>query len=146
MRVDRNTIRRPGDARLPRRGSFAVEMLVLLPIFITLVLAVVEISLMLAVSHQLAAASREGARVAAQGGDEQEVDDAVQRSLGNGKLSQASIDAILTDNQGRPLHAGDPVVVEVSIPATDAIPDVLRFIGWTLQDETLRGRTIMRKE
>jgi Flp pilus assembly protein TadG len=121
-------------------------MLVLLPVFITLLLAVVQISLMLAVSHQLAAASREGARVAAQGGDEQEIDDAVRRSLGNGRLSQATIDKVLTDDKGRPLHSGEPVVVMVSIPAADAVPDLLRFIGWTLDDETFRGRTIMRKE
>ena len=56
-----NKTSRPG-------GIHAVELLMLLPIVLALVLGMVELSLILSTDQQLTMASREGRRVAAQGG------------------------------------------------------------------------------
>jgi hypothetical protein len=59
--------------RTRRKGSVAVELLLLSPIVLGLVLAVIEIGMMTAANEHLAAASCEGRRVAALGGDVHEV-------------------------------------------------------------------------
>ena len=160
------------------RGSIAVELLLLSPIVLGLILAVIEISMMTAANEQLAAASREGCRVAALGGDVNEIERAVYNHLGYGSLSSAQITMIiLQDGQGNPLPVvatldangnptvsvqgnnssqgndsrypiphGEPVMVRLDIPANAAVPDLLAFIGFSLQNQTLVGQTIMRKE
>lgn len=131
---------------MTRRGTMAVEMALVLPILLVVLAAMVEFSMMLVARQQIVAASREGARVAAQGGSNDDVTQAVQLFLGNGNLAQANIDAVLTDGSGRPLPPGSPVMVTVSLPANQAVPDLLAFIGVSLQNETLAAQTVMRKE
>jgi hypothetical protein len=121
-------------------------LLLLLPILLAMLVGVVEFGMMLAISEQLSQASREGCRVAAVGGDEEDVIEAVHRTLGEGRLDEAKIEVVMADEDGRPLHEGEPVMVRVSIAADRAIPDLLCFIGFSIKDETLAGRTVMRKE
>ena len=65
--------------------------------------------MMTAANEHLAAASREGCRVAALGGNANEVQRAVYNHLGNGSLSQAQITIIfLQDGQGNPLTRSSP--------------------------------------
>jgi Flp pilus assembly protein TadG len=128
-----------------RRGNVALEMLLVLPVVLTVVLAMVEYGLMMSAQEHLLAASREGGRVAALGGTPQDVTNAVQRHLGAGPLSQAEIDMTLTDSSGNPVPSGEPVTVWVSLPATAAVPNLLRFIGFDIAQETLVARTVMRK-
>jgi hypothetical protein len=52
----------------------------------------------------------------------------------------------LTDSSGNPLPSGEPVAVWVSLPATAAVPNLLRYIGYDIAQETLVARTVMRKE
>jgi hypothetical protein len=133
--------------RSQRRASFTLELLLIFPVLLALILCVVEFSMLLAISEQLAQASREGARVAAVGGDVEDVEEAVHRALGHGRLEQeVKIEAVLTDEDGHPLHEGDPVEVRVSVAADVAVPDLLRFVGISIHDDTLAGRTVMRKE
>ena len=61
----------------------ALELLFLFPIILALILGMVEFSLLLSVDQQLAVASREGARVAAQGGSASEVETAARLVLGS---------------------------------------------------------------
>lgn len=129
-----------------RRATVSFELLLISPILLGVLLAVVEMSMIVVTSQQLAHASAQGARVAAQGGGEEEVVRTVRQTLGDGVLAGAQVETILTDPQGQPLPSGQAVVVWVSIPATEAVPDLLRFIGFTIKDETLLGRTVMRKE
>jgi Flp pilus assembly protein TadG len=123
-----------------------VELLFALPVLLGVLLAVVEFSLVLTAQQQLLAASREGARVASQGGAQTDVVQAAQLVLGSGTLSSASVDAVLTDAMGQPLASGQPVSVLVSIPATKAVPDLLAFIGFSIAGDTLAGQSVMRKE
>ena len=135
-----------GSIRSPRRGNVAVEMLLVMPILLALILGTIEMSMMTAANEQLCAASREGARVAALGGDTDEVNRAVYNHLNGGSLSQADVWASLTDRDGKPIPSGEPVMVRVQIPANHAVPDLLAIIGVSIGNSTLIGQTIMRKE
>src|SRR5436190_24393313 len=101
--------RRPGS-------TLAVELLFVLPILLVVVFATIEFSALLTVRQQLQAASREGARVAALGGDTQQVEAAVRNFLGSGSLADAKVESVLTDAQNQPLPSGAAVAVTVSLP------------------------------
>ncbi|MGH7225339.1 MAG: TadE/TadG family type IV pilus assembly protein, partial [Gemmataceae bacterium] len=97
-----------GSDSTQRSGSVAIEVLLMSPIVLGLIMAVIEISMMTAANEHLAAASREGCRVAALGGDVYQIQRAVYNHLGYGSLSSAVITIVfLQDGEGNPL----PVVV-----------------------------------
>src|SRR5436305_6480467 len=97
--------------RARRRAGVAVELLLVFPILLSLLLAMVQFSMLLAARQQLAGASREAARVAAQGGDRTAVQLAASLYLGQGNLSTAQVHAVLTEADGVPLPSGAPVAV-----------------------------------
>jgi hypothetical protein len=134
--------RQPGR----RRASLAAQLLFTLPVLLTLLLGIIEMSLLMTVQQHLQTASREAARVAALGGTQDEVTQSAQLFLGNGPLSQADIDAVLTDDSGQPLPSGSPVAVTISIQATQAVPDLLAFVGFSLRKDRLAAQTVLRKE
>jgi Flp pilus assembly protein TadG len=129
-----------------RGGSFTLELLFVLPILMALLLSTIEFSMFGLARQQVVAASREGARAAALGGSAQDVQQAAQMFLGNGALANATVLAGITDAQGMPVPSGQPVQVTVSIPANQAVPDLLRFIGFSIQSETITAQTVMRQE
>lgn len=129
-----------------RRGSVAIETILLLPVFLAMLFGTIEFGMVLIVKQQLLTASREGARVGALGGDETEVRAAVARVLGTGSLAGADVQARLTNDNGQPLASGEPVEVSVDLPATAAAPDLLRLIGYSLDGQHVVARTSMRKE
>jgi hypothetical protein len=127
-----------------------MEMILLFPIALAFFLAMVEFSLILHCRQQMLAASREGCRVAALGGDQAEVRFAVVRYLGDGRLGDA--DVALTDADGetiattQDIHSGEPVQVWVRVPTGYVVPDLLRFIGFSIRNDEIVARTVMRKE
>jgi hypothetical protein len=126
-----------------RAGAIhAAEVLLLLPIILALVLGMVEYSMILAIDQQLAVASREGARVGAQGGSASEVEAAARLVLGAGSVGHHSVViSQLTD------ISGDPVSVRVAIPdAASVVPNLLRFVGFSIKDKPLAGLSVMRRE
>lgn len=129
-----------------RAGSLAVELLLVLPVLLAFLLGMLEFSMLLIVRQELLTASREGARVAAQGGGAADVEQAARVFLGTGSLSRANVVSVLTDDTGTPLPSGSPVAVTVSIPASQAVPDLLAFVGLSIRNETLAAQTVMRKE
>jgi Flp pilus assembly protein TadG len=133
--------------KIPTRpGSLSLEFLLILPIALTITLAMVEFSLIFVARQQLSAASREGARVAAIGGSSDDVNAAVATFLGTGILGQATVASVLTDDQGNPLPSGAPVQVVVTLPTAQAVPDMLAPFGFTVGNDVITARTIMRKE
>jgi hypothetical protein len=140
----------PAARRSRRCGYLLFELVLLFPVLLVLVLAAVEFGLLLQARQQLLAASREGCRVAAVGGSPQDVEDLTRRVLGSGRLGAAEIQITLED--GTPLPAGqrvptgEAVAVWVRLPARYAVPDLLRFIGYSLRDDEIVGRTVMRCE
>jgi Flp pilus assembly protein TadG len=133
-----------------RRGILALELLLFLPILLLLILAMVQFSLTLHARQQLVAASREGCRVAALGGDLTEVEKTIKRTLGNGRLAEADID--VTDEAGNTLTAGqtipsgESIAVWLRLPTAHVVPDLLRFMGYTIKNDELVARTLMRRE
>jgi Flp pilus assembly protein TadG len=136
----------PPRRRARRRAGVAFELLLVFPILLSLLLAMVQFSMLLVARQQLAGASREAARVAAQGGDLTAVQAAASLYLGQGNLANAQVEADLTDANGMPLPSGAPVAVTVLVPATQAAPDLLVFVGLSIKDEVLSAQTVMRKE
>lgn len=136
--------------RRSRRGILALELLLILPILLLLVLAMIQFSLTLHARQQLVAASREGCRIAALGGDLGEVERTVRRTLGNGRLADADIE--ITDEAGRTIEAGqavpsgEAVAVWLRLPTIHAVPDLLRFIGYSIKEDEIIARTLMRRE
>jgi Flp pilus assembly protein TadG len=127
-----------------------MELLLVFPILMMLLAGMIQFSMMLHARQQLVAASREGARVAALGGDATEVERAVKRSLGNGRLGEAVV--TMTTDEDQPVASalqvpqGEAVAVWVRLPTTRAVPDLLRFIGYSIRDDEIVARTIMRRE
>ena len=117
-------------------------LMLLLPVVLALVMGMVEYSLMLSADQQLAVASREGARVAAQGGTSAEVEASARLALGHGKLAKkAVVVSQLSDVSGSPVR----VAVTVANAAT-VVPDLLRFVGLSIKNHPLAGSTVMRRE
>jgi hypothetical protein len=123
-----------------------VELLLVLPLLVALLVGMVEFSMLLVARQHLLTASREGARVAALGGDQDEVAHAVYRYLGEGRLADAEVVAVLDDEAGRPIPSGEAVEVRVRLPANHAVPDLLRFVGISIAKDEIVARTVMRKE
>lgn len=127
----------------PRRaGAMSVELFLITPILLVLAVAGIELSILASVGQELAIASAQGARVAAQGGDEKEIEDAVQKAL---RAGLADVVKTTTNLDHQP-QSGDQVEVIVEVRATDAVPDLLGWIGFSLQGEALGSRTALRKE
>lgn len=132
--------------RSRRRGGMAVELLFVFPILLAVLLGTVEFALWLSAQQQVTLASREGARAAATGGGQDDVTQSVRRALGDVRFNAAEVVVTLTDANGDPLVPGDPVAVQVRLRAGAVVPDLLRFIGFSIQNEVLVGQTVMRKE
>jgi len=129
-----------------RPASLALELLLVLPVLLILVLALVELGMILGARERLTAACRDGARVAALGGNEWDVEDAVRRHLGDSALNEARIEMDLRNERGRLLPSGSPVHVGVKAPAVLAAPDLLAMIGFSISDEVIEVHAVMRKE
>lgn len=130
-----------------RQGAImALELLLVLPLVLAIFFGTVEYGLLLAAEARLINASREGARVAAAGGDSNDVEAAVKAALLADEADLVDIQALLTDVNDDPLLPGDQVAVMVSAPATTLVPDLLRFIGISICNRCLIGQTVMRKE
>lgn len=126
-----------------RRGILAMEMLIALPILLSIVLAVVQFALLLSARQQVTVAAREAARVAALGGSPAEIRRVVDRFVGP---SVGTVTARMTDTKGMPLPPGEPVEVSVRIPTRRMVPELLGMIGFGLGDRELVARAVMRKE
>lgn len=133
-----------------RSGYLLFELLLLLPVLLVLILAAVEFGMLLHARQQLIAASREGCRVAAVGGNQEDVAEMARQVLGPGRLGDAEIQIALADGTPVPSPAeiptGEAVAVWVRLPARYAVPDLLRFIGYSLRDDQIVARTVMRRE
>lgn len=126
-----------------RTGSIlSMELLFVLPVMLLLVLAMVEMTFLIAAETRLAAASREGARIAALGGDAGDIQDRLDALFGSQSSDVAFIVTFLNDSQ----NPGDPVQVEVSGTASAFAPNYLKFAGFDLARKTLTARTVMTVE
>jgi hypothetical protein len=133
--------------RRPRRGHLAVELLLVLPIFLMFLAGMIEFSLLLTARQELKHASREGARAASRGADCDEVIATVRRCLGHGSLKHANVDIRHFDEDCfLPNAERDRVQVVVHIASTKVTPDFLAMFGITFCNKRLAAGTVMCME
>lgn len=141
---------RSGPTPCIRKGTLTLELMLVFPILFALLLAMIQLGMTQYARQQLLAASREGCRVAALGGDQVDVEAMAKKCLGTGKLGESEV--VLTDEGGAPIPggsavpSGDLIMVWVRIPHAYVVPDLLRFIGYSHKTDELVGRTAMRRE
>ena len=128
--------------RKKRRGAAAVEFALVAPLFLLMVLGMVEVGRAIMVQQIITNASREGARRAVlDGATHTEVTSFVNTYLTGASLPAATV----TFPQGNPQDAGfgAPVEVRVSIPFSQVswVPSPM-YLGGT----KLRASSVMRRE
>ena len=126
-----------------RPGILALELLLVLPILLGILLAMIEFSMILSARQQVTIAAREGVRVAALGGSENDVKNVLSRVLGSRNWQ---FRVTMTDEGGNPLLPGEPMELVISVPTGDVVPDLLKFIGFSVKDTRLGARAVMLKE
>jgi hypothetical protein len=138
----------PGiNCRRERAGAiFSFELLLVLPILLTICLGMVELSMLLMGMQRVQAASLAACRVGTLPASDQvyqrsAMEGAAWAAMGSTRMSDA---ATMTCQLAQ--HAGESVVVEVSVPMTAASPDLLKIIGFSLQGRTLDSRTEMCRQ
>ena len=130
---------RPGDRR--RRGVLTMELVLTLPILLTVLFALFEFSLLFIARGAVVEASRQGARAATLPGiTDGEVAAEVQRALGPGLGENATVYLAEAD------AAGEPVTVTVLVPMISATPDLLWPIGLSVAEQDLVSETTMLRE
>lgn len=130
-----------------RRATMAVELLFVLPVLLICLLGIIEFSMVLSVRFQLLAASEQGARVGAQGGNDDEIRATVRRVLGNGRVADAQtyIDRIAADPND-PAAGRDRVQVCVVLNPAHVVPDLLVWAGIGFRNQNLTACTVMNLE
>lgn len=129
-----------------RQGTLTIELLLVLPILLTLLAGMIQFSMVLTARQQLLAASREGARVAARGADINEIHSCVHRTLGHGSLEHAKVHCQrIHDDSPDHVCSRDRVEVTVHVPSDKAVPNFLCFIA-RLGGTELSATTVMHCE
>ena len=149
----REAFPRPPHLAKTRRGAIlSMEMLFVLPVFVVLLLGLVEVAFLLSAQNQLQVACHQACRAGtqptpgplAQSWQEQirqEVYDAADRVLHKPQLRKTKE---LKFEPG--LHTGDPVRVKMRLPMSAAAPDLLAVFGFRLKGRYLYAECVMRKE
>ncbi|REK27126.1 MAG: hypothetical protein DWQ42_07410 [Planctomycetota bacterium] len=142
--------------RQRRRGVMSFELLLAIPVLLIVLIAGIEISQMLMAHQAIAAAAASGAREASMpGATETSVRAAVRRSVEGWRFEPALADEDITikamslDGMDIPLASaasGDVVTVSIEIEVTDAVPDMLPSLGFSLAQRTLTAAAVLRKE
>jgi hypothetical protein len=137
----------PHSRRNTRHGVIIVEILLVAPLFVILLTAMIEFSLLLVARQEMLAACREGCRVASHGAANDEVRAAVVNVLGDGRLAQASVKITHFEEDHVLPHAPrDRVRVVVHLPTTAVVPDFLGLIGISFAEDELACATVMSME
>src|SRR5262245_15619509 len=133
--------------RQARCGTIVVELLLVAPIFVVLLTAMIEFSMILTARQHLLAASREGCRCASHGAPHEEIHAAVKLALGDGRLSDAEVNIKHFEEDHILPHAPrDRVQVVVHVPTTHVVPDFLDLIGISFAEDELSAGTVMSME
>jgi hypothetical protein len=135
--------------RAERRGALlSVELLLVLPILAGLFFGVVEFGLLLLNRERVEAACHEACRVATHAGRDHDpaLLDKEMRAAAEQVLAKRCLVRhyrLRVDPEG---SGGDRVAVELRVPMKAAAPDLLKFLGITLEGRQLVARSVMRKE
>lgn len=146
----RRIFRIPRCSNRKRKGAATVEMAVILPVFVTILLGMIEIGRGLMVGQLMTNAAREGARLAVVNGTTNtDVTNQVKTFMQNAaKVAQADVTVNITISnaaaagQLASATTGDLVTVAVTIPFTK----VSYLKANYLKNVTLSGSSAMRHE
>lgn len=147
--------RRPGSRRRRIGGVLTAELIITMPIVVGLIFAVVEVGMILVAQQQIENAARIGCRVGTLPAEqpaapippgelsehEQAVRNAVIATLANDRLIGA-VEVDFVPGQ----DTGDLVKVEITLPMEKAAPDMLAFLGFSLEGHSLTAKCVMRRE
>ena len=133
--------------RTSRPGIVVVELLLIMPIFLILLTAMIEFSLIFVARQELMAACREGCRVASHGAPNAEVRAAVETVLGDSRLSKADVNIThFEEDHVLPNAPRDRVRVVVHLPTTVVVPDFLGLVGISFAEDEIACGTVMSME
>ena len=134
----------PHDPRSRRRRGavLSIELLFVLPIALTVLLAIIEFSMLWSARQLVEAAAAVGCREATYpGASMPTVRRAIERSLVRRNL----IESYRVEVQGG-ARSGDEVQLVVRVPMATAAPDLLAMFGYRLQDQEIVAQAVMRRE
>ena len=137
-------IRKAGSLRQPRAGAVVVEMALVLPLFLLIIVGIIEFGRAFMVQQMVTNASREGARHASlPNTTENEVGTLVRDYLATGRIRRDAVQVTVTPTNLQNAATGTQVSVTVSVPYSDVawIPT-----PWFLGQATLNSVTVMRHE
>ncbi|MCA9064108.1 MAG: pilus assembly protein [Planctomycetaceae bacterium] len=128
---------RPADQHPParRRGAIlSMELVLILPIFLTLIFGVVELSMLTLARSRVHDAARHGARLMSMSGaSDEDVRAVIERTLGPTLKNRAQVS--ITPGKS----AGALGSVSVAIPMNSATPDLLWPIGFSVRGKVMRA-------
>jgi Flp pilus assembly protein TadG len=130
--------------RRNRRAAAAVEFALVAPVFLLLILGMVEYGRMVMVQQVITNASREGARRAVlDGATTDEVETLVEDYMTSAQVSPDSATVTVSPNPPNNAAFGEAVTVTVAIPFSEVswLPSPMYLGG-----RTLRATTVMRRE
>lgn len=141
---------RPSRRRRGRCGRsgavFSVELLLVLPIVLTLCFGIVELSMLLMGMQRVQAASNAACRVGTLPASDSALQQQAMRDAAAAALGTVGMASSYQMQSQVGQYAGDPVVVDVSVPMTAAAPNLLKIIGFSLQGRQLVAHTQMCKQ
>ena len=118
-----------------------MELVLVLPVVVVILFGLIELSLLFNARQTLVVASRAGARAASLcGATCDDVKQAIHDQVGGPLCDEITIDVDL----GK--RCGDPVCVVLYVPMRSVSPDLLRFVGFGLDERELVAETVMSKE
>ena len=125
-----------------RRGAIlSMELVLVLPIFLTLVFAIVEFSLLASARTRVTDAARHGARLMClTGASSDDVRQATTGLLGVHLSRHCQVDI------RRSVHAGEVGSVHVQVPMRNATPDLLWFAGFSVSRRFIHADASMVME
>lgn len=118
-----------------------MELVLVIPIFLLILFAIVEFSMLSSARTRVSDAARHGARLLCiSDRSHDDVRQEVRRFMGRQLSEQAVVH--INDNG----HPGETVNVRIHIPMSNASPDLLWMTGFSVRNRYLRAEAPMARE
>lgn len=141
QRMMTQSTHRPSKSHKRLGAVLSMELILVLPIVLTVILGLVEFGLIMQARGSVVEATRIAGRVAAQSNsDPAVVEQAARQALGNTMGHVANVDVQLGE------YPGDRVAVGVAVPMRAATPDFLFWIGLSHRGKSLTAVSEFVKE
>jgi hypothetical protein len=137
--------RRIGPSR--RRGVLTLELMLTLPLLLLVMVGTVLFALLLLASQAVHAAAGVGTREAAlPDATIASVQAVVDEALSSWRFANEVEPIVIEPADPQAALTGEPVSVRVCVASTAAVPDLLKWIGLSLEGHELCAKYVARKE